>query len=482
MAHHRKFKKYSKIIQIVIVIVTIFLVYTLFQYYERDPPPLVILARGLGILFLCGLVAFYLITRSPKINSALKGALRYFNAKLLRVRINIQIKKGNSLIQKQESLSAYNIFHSLLETSQEVKNHEELFKKVRQREQTALSQLEKDLEVIVNEFKEKIRLFQESYSCQLIIDIYDDFLDIVQDYPKTEVIKDLCDSLQIQHDESLTNIWEPQCNKVKLEIERLLKKNSKDTAIKHGREFLADIKICPSIRDINTFRDDIYILIVNPITQFWQERYDEIVHTTRRLASKKQYLDAISKWKLFLKESEIDKNVLRVQQLRTKASRKLNEIEDRQPRIEAEDTYNTIVSKAITHYKNKEYPDASVLMDEAIALLIKSNRESGWILLKDTKIILRDFEFREFCKDKVIEVDIIAMIKKADVLFKKGKELKSRNILQKAQELHDEFSNIYEKHERSKHKNLIREIRAKINRVSEKAMRRSILMNPNIKK
>lgn len=167
MAHHKKSKKYSQIIQIIIVIITIFLVYTLFQYYERDPPFLIIFARVIGIFLLFALVIFYSITRAFS---------RFYNVKLLRVKTQVQIKKGNRLFRNHEFLSAYKTFHSLLETEQDLSNNEDLVARIRQCEQRTITQLENKVEGIVSNLIEKIKDFQEKNKYQSIIDIFNNFL------------------------------------------------------------------------------------------------------------------------------------------------------------------------------------------------------------------------------------------------------------------------------------------------------------------
>ena len=213
------------------------------------------------------------------------------------------------------------------------------------------------------------------------------------------------------------------------------------------------------------FRKKFTAEIESIILQEYKERYSKLLDNIKKLEKQGEFENALSVLCEFFDQIS-DKTINNIQQLKKDVQSKIDLLTKTKEKVESTNYYQDLVGNALNYYNKEQYPKAIEYMKIAIAHVKGSNSENRGILLKDTGMIVKDIDFIFLCQDKIKEREINKLIEEACILLKNQDNYKAKRLFLDAQEIHNEFSTLYQDIERKKYRTLIQIIRNYINQIS----------------
>ncbi len=388
----------------------------------------------------------------------------YFKPKFGRLRVKLQLRSANRKFRSRKFLSAYHILIIASSNAKIFKMRKQFMEIIQERIKQTLNQIDRKIQKDTTVLRRNLSEQLEKRQFSVVIDKCTSFFTSLQNYPQTDITEKCKALIRKEFDIATKLFWEGVYKEDFAKIVNLKKRRNFGLAINIGREFLKKTQNVSLVPGIKIYRDRIFDLIQDPIAQKWLGKYKTIKNYTTKIRTHRQFEQAVMQSEKFLKYSLKDQDVVAVHQLRLKTTKKVERLQTDLIFFGRKDNYDNFVTRAMINYELGCYERAIKYIDKAIKLLKLYQLEEQEVLIKNTKIFVKNVQFKFLCQDKIREREIRVMIDTARKLYYDEKESKAISVLLEAQGQFNMFSTLYKDLENKAYKKLFREIRNGINK------------------
>lgn len=373
----------------------------------------------------------------------------YLKSKIELLKLKLFLVKGSRKDRREQFLTAFTVYTLAITKCSRQKKDSAVLRNLEQKREEALTQLENKIQQYINGAVENIQLFKSKNQPEQIIEVCKPFFTAIKTAPQSLIIQEQVKVLSKERNEAITEIFRIGFR----DVLSFTGGGSPKEVISRGKEFLIATEGYSRIPGIRIFRQNTSKEIQHSTVKIWQKKFETLKEEIKVLLKRKRFYDSIHELESFIQELPVSETPL-LANLYSKAEKKIKDIQFYQTMAGDINTYQNYVDIAMRRYEDAQYEKAIKYMKRAIIIIKGKN-----LLLLNTSILIKDFEFIFLCEDKIKEQEIEEMMTRAQRSITHGNPTEALSLYMTAQRLHDKLSTIYQRIERKKYKLLLQNIR-----------------------